>query len=273
MRSPTRTTSLFAAVALAASALILTPTTAHAAAPGALSIDVLLSGPESVAEARIPFSVKDVVPGPGPELTKRHSNSKFVEVCGGIQVDVDPIRRTVRVHHGHTECGYARVQVSVSAPYIRNLRVVSDNLFGKQPATYTRSVSTSPHEVTVLWKDPDEALTDPDLYAPLPPNGSAVFTWDTQRVRASKPLALNGTPGVGQTLTVANAVPANFNSPGAKVVVQWLRKGRPIQSATSPTYRLSRADKGKKLTVRVTTTAYGMAPSVVTLTTAKIKRR
>lgn len=278
MSTRTRIARLLAATALAISglaapALTARPASAHTAHPSALSIDVLVSGPESVPHSQIPFTVRNVVPGPGPELSKKHTSSRLVEVCGGLEVDVDPSTNTVRVSSAHNSCGYARIRVTVSAPYIRNLRVVSDDLITEAAVPYTRNLTASASEVSALWVDPVAELVDADAHVWAPPSGSAVFTWDTKPVRPLNELGITGKPAVKNTLTVVNAVPANFDSPDAKVAVQWLRKGKVIKGATSPTYRPTRADKGKKLTARVTTTAFGMAPSVLTLTSAKVKRR
>ncbi|GAB4004158.1 hypothetical protein [Nocardioides ultimimeridianus] len=57
-----------------------------------------------------------------------------------------------------------------------------------------------------------------------------------------------GTARVGRTLT---AKPGTW-SPGATLRYQWLRNGRVITGATRATYALVRADRGTRITVRVT---------------------
>ncbi len=59
---------------------------------------------------------------------------------------------------------------------------------------------------------------------------------------------ISGTTTVGQTLT---AVPGTW-SPTPKLSYRWYRSGSAISGATSKTYKLTTADAGKKITVKVT---------------------
>ncbi|MCI1748295.1 MAG: hypothetical protein LKI24_09480 [Acidipropionibacterium sp.] len=70
---------------------------------------------------------------------------------------------------------------------------------------------------------------------------------------------VSGTPTVGSTLTVK---PGTW-SPAATLTYQWLRDGKAISGATASTYKIATADRGHKLSVKVTATKSGY------LTTAK----
>jgi hypothetical protein len=63
---------------------------------------------------------------------------------------------------------------------------------------------------------------------------------------------VSGTPKVGRTLT---ATAGTWDPAEVTTAFQWLRGGEPIEGATSPTYRVTRADVGTVLSVRVTATA------------------
>lgn len=71
--------------------------------------------------------------------------------------------------------------------------------------------------------------------------------------KAPKP-RITGTAKVGQTLTAVTGTwkpqPVSFN-------YKWYRSGKAIKGATKATYTVAKADKGKKLTVKVTTKGTG----------------
>jgi hypothetical protein len=78
-----------------------------------------------------------------------------------------------------------------------------------------------------------------------------------------------GTPRVGTLLTARVPVirePALSRGPGdaATLTYQWLRDGRAIARATARTYRLTAADAGRRIAVRITGRATGYEPAVVT---------
>lgn len=58
-----------------------------------------------------------------------------------------------------------------------------------------------------------------------------------------------GSAKVGQTLT---ANPGNWGVSGVTFTYKWYRNGATISGATQASYRLTSADKGKKITVKVT---------------------
>ena len=60
---------------------------------------------------------------------------------------------------------------------------------------------------------------------------------------------ITGTVKIGKRLT---AKPGTWKPSGVKLSYQWLRNGKAIKGATKSTYKLAKADKGKKITVKVT---------------------
>lgn len=61
--------------------------------------------------------------------------------------------------------------------------------------------------------------------------------------------AITGVPAVGERLT---ADPGPWGPDPVKLAYRWLRSGKAIRSATGASYRLTAADKGKRVSVRVT---------------------
>jgi hypothetical protein len=74
---------------------------------------------------------------------------------------------------------------------------------------------------------------------------------------------VTGTAQVGSTLT---ATGGTWTPDGVTLAYQWLRGGFPIGGATQTTYRLAGADRGSKVTVRVTASMSGYASRGVTST-------
>ncbi|TFV84540.1 serine protease [Microbacterium sp. dk485] len=71
---------------------------------------------------------------------------------------------------------------------------------------------------------------------------------------ATEAPTISGDPRVGKTLT---ATPGTWEPAEVEVAYQWLRDGQPIEGATAQTYKVTRADVGTTLSVRVTATAAG----------------
>lgn len=67
---------------------------------------------------------------------------------------------------------------------------------------------------------------------------------------------ISGTVKVGKTLT---AKPGTWKPSGVSFSYQWKRSGTAISGATKATYKLTKSDKGKKITVTVTGTKTGYA--------------
>ena len=79
---------------------------------------------------------------------------------------------------------------------------------------------------------------------------------------------ITGTVKIGKRLT---AKPGTWKPSGVKLSYQWLRSGKAIKGATKAVYKLARADKGKKITVKVTGKKAGYtSKSVVSKATKKV---
>jgi uncharacterized repeat protein (TIGR02543 family) len=79
---------------------------------------------------------------------------------------------------------------------------------------------------------------------------------------------ISGTAKVGKTL---KAKVKTWKPKPAKLTWQWYRNGVAIAGATKTSYQLTKADKGKKLTVRVVGTRVGYLGSASSKKTAKVK--
>jgi hypothetical protein len=73
--------------------------------------------------------------------------------------------------------------------------------------------------------------------------------------------AITGTFGVGRTLKASTG---SVGASNAKKEYQWLRAGKTIDGATKSKYKLTRADAGKKISVRVKVTKAGYKTMSVT---------
>lgn len=78
-----------------------------------------------------------------------------------------------------------------------------------------------------------------------------------------------GKAKVGRTLSVTTGSWA----PAPTLVVKWYRSGKAVKGANGPTYTLTRKDKGKRLTVKVTASGQGLQTvSRTSARTAKVKK-
>ena len=81
--------------------------------------------------------------------------------------------------------------------------------------------------------------------------------------------AVSGTAQVGKKLTVKAG---SWGPKGVKLSYQWLRSGKAIKGATKTSYTLVAADRGKKISVRVTGSASGAtAVAKVSKTSSAVK--
>ena len=85
---------------------------------------------------------------------------------------------------------------------------------------------------------------------------------------AAKP-TISGATKVGKKLT---AKAGSWGPKGVKLTYQWYRAGKTIKKATKSTYTLVKADKGKKITVKVTGKKSGYTTAAKTSkATAKVR--
>ncbi|MFC5727895.1 MULTISPECIES: CHAP domain-containing protein [Nocardioides] len=76
-------------------------------------------------------------------------------------------------------------------------------------------------------------------------------------IEVSAPFAVTGRPRLGHLLT---ATPGTYTPTDATVTYQWMRDGVPIAGASQPTYRLTAADVGSRVTTQVNLTRKNYAP-------------
>ncbi|MDE0778958.1 MAG: hypothetical protein OSB43_21970, partial [Nocardioides sp.] len=81
---------------------------------------------------------------------------------------------------------------------------------------------------------------------------------------------ISGTPKVKKKL---KAVVGATSPSGASTSYQWLRNGKVIAAATKSTYKVSKKDKGKKLSVRVVRTLPGYADDTQTSATVSVPKK
>jgi hypothetical protein len=84
-------------------------------------------------------------------------------------------------------------------------------------------------------------------------------TLDTLPFRSKYGASMHGTRKVGKTMNVT-ATPwlaGTYPTTRASMSFQWKRNGTAIKGATKRTYKLVKADKGKKLSVTATAKRYG----------------
>ena len=84
--------------------------------------------------------------------------------------------------------------------------------------------------------------------------------------------SIKGSKKVGSKLTV-KAYPwlaGDFPTTRARMTFQWKRSGKPIAGATRSSYRSTKADKGKRITVTATASRYGYSTGSVTSKSVKV---
>lgn len=91
------------------------------------------------------------------------------------------------------------------------------------------------------------------------------------RLTTLKGPKVKGTAKVGKRLSASSGT---WSPAGIKFSYQWLRNGKAIRGATSSTYKLTNASKGKRVSVRVTARKEGFVTRTKTTSrTAKVKGR
>lgn len=107
------------------------------------------------------------------------------------------------------------------------------------------------------WRFGDGGSIAPRL---LPPRGYA---------SAPRPVIV-GRAKVGRTIKVRTG---SWRPRPQRVSVRWYRSGKPIRHAVRTRYRLTKADRGKRITVRVTVSGTGLQTvTTVSAATKKVRR-
>jgi hypothetical protein len=130
--------------------------------------------------------------------------------------------------------------------------------------TPTVSPQLSPGGAALVAQAP-EGVAEAVAQAQAGPAGGAGASTDTGASSAAKAAFVKaptpkivGKAKVGRTLKVK----VGKWSPKGKLRYQWLRGGKKIRGATKVTYKLKAADRGKRITVKVTATKSGYATAV-----------
>lgn len=100
-------------------------------------------------------------------------------------------------------------------------------------------------------------------YAPVTATSAPVARVAPGTLALTRPPSVSGTPQPGRTLTLTTPLTA----PEATAGVQWLRAGVPVSGATGPTYQLTAADLGSRISARIRLARPGYTP-VTTRTVA-----
>ena len=102
--------------------------------------------------------------------------------------------------------------------------------------------------------------------------GVSAGTFDIATGQADDPtitpatVTITGRAKVGATLTAESG---SWGTAEVTLTYRWLNNGKPIRRGTKPTYTLTTADKGDRISVRVTATAVGLPPVSVTSSAVK----
>jgi hypothetical protein len=127
-----------------------------------------------------------------------------------------------------------------------------------------------------IWMLPDAAACEnspaPALVAPggKEPDWSAAPVNPAPRVIGSARPTVSGKAVVGKRL---RAVVGSWTPAPTTYAFRWLRNGKPIKKATQSTYRLTRKDRGKKISVEVTGTASGYVSQTAVSAAVKVKSK
>jgi hypothetical protein len=125
---------------------------------------------------------------------------------------------------------------------------------GATGSTYVPAAADLGHQITVRVTPVKNGWTS------YPKTSGAVTVQAGQFSAAPTPV-VNNTAIVGNTMTISTG---NWQPAGATLTYQWLRDGTAISGATGSTYKLTSADAGKTISVKVTATLAGYATTAKT---------
>lgn len=130
-------------------------------------------------------------------------------------------------------------------------------------ATITRRLQASVFGTNM----PNDGDCTPDAGQDLTVGSIDVEQAEPVAVPVTGTVKITGTPKVGKTL---KAVPGTTD--GATVKYQWLSGGKAIKGATKPSLKLTKAMKGKKVTVKATYSKNGFLKTVQTSKAVTVKK-
>lgn len=198
-----------------------TPATCHASRSGYTD-----SKPRTI-------TVVDTVDQPKTNFTLRPLATLTVRIA---YRDGSSDKATVYAEIDGESVGHDDEAAVVAAGNTASMRLVAGN--------YLITVVTARHRVAFAW-----------VTVVAGENKTLVVRVNSKAsVIAVRPTVV-GTPRVGAKLTAA----AGKWGPGkVKLTYRWLRNGRPISGATKKSYRLTKRDRGKRMSVKVTGSKSGL---------------
>jgi hypothetical protein len=146
--------------------------------------------------------------------------------------------------------------------------------FSVVSATQATGLNVS-YEVTVVPGDTYFATIDGAGFGPGTTTGYSDYgsIGDYQIAVLGEAISPTATPTISGKARVGRWLSATVGMwmSGTTLTQQWLRNGRTITGATGLTYKLKSADRGKRISVRVTATKLGYSPaSATSVKTAKV---
>jgi hypothetical protein len=222
---------------------------------------------------------RDVAGSRQCDLTTSRSDGSFsflalragdyrLDLAGGDELDADPVDLAV-VPGATTAAGTLRLRSAAPSPSASpsaspgtaspstSPTAVSSQTPVSSP---TPSVMPVPSPTAVPSPTPSASVTPPQPTVPAPP---------MKQLKPATP-KISGTRRVGKTL---KAHPGTWRPAHVKFSYQWLRSGKPIAKATKSSHRLTKADRGHRIRVRVTGRLAGyVTAATVSAATVKVKR-
>jgi len=125
---------------------------------------------------------------------------------------------------------------------------------GATADTYGLTDADSGHQITVV------VTAGADGFTPATATSDPTASVIAAKITNTAPPAISGTPTVGSTLTSSTGT---FTPSPVTRTYQWMRGDEEIAAATARTYRVTAADVGFTLTVKVTAARTGLAPLTV----------
>lgn len=131
MKSYPKLGALIAVGALALALPLAGATAASADEPIVVSIRAALDLPVNAnSEGPVVFEVTDVTAGEGPELTEADLVENPSDWCGSVDVDVDPVSKTISIYTAPDSevCNFQTVSVTITSDQIGAITLESDTL-------------------------------------------------------------------------------------------------------------------------------------------------
>ncbi|TQK69731.1 hypothetical protein [Nocardioides sp. SLBN-35] len=149
----------------------------------------------------------------------------------------------------------------------------------------------APDSASVAWAEPDgiwrmsiqDCVDDNPVFDLIIPGGSDP-TWSAATVGVTPDVPQGGQNGAFTATTapkvkgqakvgkVLKAKAGAWSPAPTAVSYQWLRNGKPIKKAKKASYRVTRKDRGKRISVRLTISRPGLASTTWTSAPKKVKR-